>query len=44
MNEKSESANESEIVDLGDAMVETRQGYPLPLYLDNVYIQGAYQG
>lgn len=42
MNEKSEPTNESEIVDLGDAMVETKQEYPLHNLPDSAYIWGAY--
>lgn len=42
MNEKSEPTNESEIVDLGDAMVETKQEYPLYLHRDFAYGWGAY--
>lgn len=42
MNEKSEPTNESEIVDLGDAMVETKQGFPYYVQLDSMYGWGAY--
>lgn len=42
MNEKSEPTNESEIVDLGDAMVETKQVYSAPFAPDNYWVMGPY--
>lgn len=44
MNENSEWHNDLDLVDLGDANVETKQGTPTPLFVDSVYQLGSIRG